>query len=210
MKIILVIEGGSPLHSDIDSEKSPDTIKLQEGFYRLLGQEVPRNQLDIRMAADWITCRSRFKDLKKENNNNAFLLVDSDAPNESKEAKRIERKLKPKEAVFFMVQEMEAWFLSQPDKVEEHYDTWMARKETRFAEEITESPQDYSKPSKELINIITGYYYKERKGVEVKPKFRKLRDGAALLELLDLDKLQNDFQDVKRLIEVMQTKIAQN
>jgi len=207
VKLILVIEGGTPTHPNNKIEETENRNILREGFYRLFEREIPRKHLDIRMAGSWTGAKAIFNKIYKDDKN-ACLIVDSDAPDDKKEDKRKERKLEPKEAIFFMVQEMEAWFLSQPDKIEEYYEDMSRHKETPFAQEIKMPPKEFNKPNTELVNIIVEYFYKEGKDGNLTPKYRKPKDGGRLLELLDLSKLKEDFEDVHRLINTLQTKIA--
>ena len=92
-----------------------------------------------------------------------------------------------KEFVFYMVQEMEAWFLSQPEILEQYFgDLKIATRIPKKRSELIPDPSDFLQ--KLTKNTKKGEYH-------------KVKDGVALLCKLDIEKLINDFEDVKNLIE---------
>jgi len=204
VEIILIIEGGRVAsHPKVDPKTLQNTSNLEQGFYKLLRKEISDLDLDdyvnIIMGGDWITARTIFRDRKKKELD-ALLLIDSDVPDNEKEANRIERKLEPQEAIFFMVQEMEAWFFSQPEILDEYY----GETEESIAVKITKNPKEYTKPSNELNEILKAHYPEKKR----RKLYKKMRDDAELMQLLDLSKLKQDFDDVHRLITTLQTKIT--
>lgn len=92
-----------------------------------------------------------------------------------------------KEFVFYMVQEMEAWFLSQPEILEQYFGG------VKISAKI---PQK----SCGLISNPSDFLQKLTKNSN-KGKYHKVKNGVPLLCKLDIDKLTNDFEDVKSLIE---------
>ncbi|HDN27987.1 MAG TPA: DUF4276 family protein, partial [Thioploca sp.] len=113
--------------------------------------------------------------------------------------------------VFFMIQEMEAWILSQVDKIEEFgKDEGLIRK--RDNEEISgnsliknKHPEQINKPSEKLDTIFRQYFdvVKIRRGFERKigKRYSKAFDGPKLIGLLDLQTLMQYFDEAKRLID---------
>lgn len=218
--VVLVIENGEFdefMHrqgrdmdlKDTKTSKFVDTIQLRSSFYDLLNQELSDFDLEevsLTFGGGWTSARKIFRQNKKDNpDDSTLLLIDSDVPDNEKETERIKRKLEPKEDIFFMVQETEAWFLSQPKILEEQY----GKKDNTIADLIVEKPQDYAKPSTILDNILK-QHYPEKPTNKNGNLYQKAKDDAALIKRLNLSKLKEDFDGVHRLINTLQTKIATN
>ena len=96
---------------------------------------------------------------------NAVLLIDLDAAKEEKD-KRLNENYKnfdtPK--IFFMIQEMEAWIISQPDKIEEFGENeGLERKKTDKGIKNSsllkgKHPEQIRKPSEKLDTILRQYF----------------------------------------------------
>ena len=97
--------------------------------------------------------------------------------------------------IFFMVQEMEAWFLSQPNVLDDFYNHNISIK-------IRRNPAEIENPSDKLFELT--------KNLPKKDPYHKVRHGVALLKLLDLNELMKTFHDVKRLIECIAIYNQQN
>jgi len=106
----------------------------------------------------------RFDDLKKNNLSNKSDLV------------------------FYMIQEMEAWFLSQPEILDDYYSGKISKKIPKGLASAISKPSD-------LLYKIT----KSSK----KKKYHKVVHAVDLLQKLDATKLMVDFEDFKRLIETL-------
>jgi hypothetical protein len=104
--------------------------------------------------------------------------------------------------IFFMIQEMEAWILSQPDKIEIFgKNKRLIRKNAGL--KISESPklkdkliEEIVKPSKTLNRIFKDYF-ETKKGDKT---YSKTKDGPDLIELLDSKELYQTFDEFKNLI----------
>jgi hypothetical protein len=113
--------------------------------------------------------------------------------------------------VFFMIQEMEAWILSQIDKIEEFgKNEGLIRK--RNNEEINNNsliknkhPEQINKPSEKLDTILRQYFdvVKIRRGKERKigKRYSKAKDSPKLIGLLKLPILMQYFDEAKRLVD---------
>jgi len=110
-----------------------------------------------------------------------------------------------------MIQEMEAWILSQIDKIEEFgRNEGLIRK--RDNEAINNNaliknkhPEQINKPSEKLDTILRQYFdiVKIRQGKERKKgkRYSKAKDGPKLIGLLDLQTLMPDFDEAKKLVD---------
>ncbi len=92
----------------------------------------------------------------------------------------------PESKTFFMVQAMEAWFLSQPDILNSYYKTDLKIPKKHAS--------DISKPDVELKKMTKS---------SVKKEYHKVRHAVELLSKLDIQKLQNDFPDFKNLLDAL-------
>ena len=94
-----------------------------------------------------------------------------------------------KASVFYMIQEMESWFISQPAILDDFYGEPISAK-------LAKKPAAaFTEPDKELQRLT--------KSNKKRGEYHKVRHGAQLLKMLDANKLYNDFSDFKRLIDAL-------
>ena len=164
----LFIEGGTDTRNG----------NLRDGFSKLLERKLKGKMPRIVMGNGKNETIDKFKNFKGEN----YLLIDLDAPEERKIEDLKENGLfKNKDVVYYMIQEMEAWFLSQPETLDKFYNENISKKLKKKDAKL------FSEPDKELFKLTNGRYH-------------KVIHGARILTLLDADKLINDFPDFKALI----------
>jgi len=176
MKIKLFIEGSS--------DKSNGD--LRQGFRKLLEPLLPGVRFQIIMGGGKSRAIQKFKKAKE---NDCLLLIDLDAPYTEKHQDLQAHSLNEQaDRVFYMIQEMEAWFISQSTVLDTYYNANIARKlPGRPAYDIPE-------PAKKLEQATSN----TQKG-----KYHKVKDGTALLQLLNGDHLVNEFEELERLIEAL-------
>lgn len=169
-------------------EGTTDTTNgdLRKGFVKLLEKnaQLKDNRPRIVMGNDTQQTINKFLN---DADMTGCLLIDLDAPPSEREKKMTEYGLQQcAERVFFMIQEMEAWFFSQPEILEDFYGKdIIAKLPKKPATEISE-------PDKALQRLTE----KTKKG-----KYHKVRHGEKLLEQLDVEKLRRDVKEVDRLIQ---------
>jgi hypothetical protein len=157
---------------------------LRNGFATLLGKTLKGRMPRIVMGDSREQTIKKFQNEKRTTKK--FLLIDLDAPKEKRTEVLYELKLQDAEAnTFFMIQETEAWFLSQPQLLDEFFGEAIS---TKIPDRDS---QDISKPNKELQK----WTRQSPKG-----KYHKVRHAVELLKKLDAEKLRNDFPDVNQLI----------
>lgn len=160
---------------------------LRQGFSSLLSQELAGNMPRIKMADGKSQAINKFK--RPLANDNPLLIIDLDSPDSKKFHLLTEEKLEERsEKIFFMVQEMEAWFLSQPIILDDFYNHKISARIRRKASEI-------ANPSDELVKLT--------KNIPKKEHYHKVRHGVELLKLLNLNDLMHEFSDVKKLISIL-------
>ena len=171
-KKILIIEG--------TSDRSNGS--LSQGFHKLFKKVLGNQGIKIIMGNGKDQAIRKFKG--KRLSEPTFLLIDLDRPEEDKGKELKSKNLQQQQAeVFFMIQEMEAWFISQPEIIEKYYGEPL-KLPKRPAKEI-------SKPTEELQKATK----KTQKG-----KYHKVKDGTALLEMLDAARLRKYFTEFDDLV----------
>ena len=181
LRKILFIEGVSD---------SPNG-NLRQGFEKLLSKKLTGKMPKINMGGSKNRVRDQF--LNNRLDGIPLLLVDLDANEDQRELDLEKNKLTNyRDSIFFMVQEMESWFLSQPDMLDEYYGPTKTNK--KISDSIPKRiPADIPNP-KELLKKAT----KDLNKGEV---YHEVKHAVDLLLRLDASKLENDFPDFKRLIE---------
>lgn len=179
MKKILFIEGTPDRSNGI----------LSQGFHKLLKQVLDKNMPRIIMG------KGKHQAINKFKNNRfqaiGFLLIDLDAP-EDRRATVIEEESLDKDYVFFMIQEMEAWFLSQPDVLIKFYGYDVTSRLPK------RPPKEVPDPAMVLDQISRP---------TKKKKYHKVRDATILLEMLDAKALRIAFKEFDDLVSSLNSNI---
>jgi len=176
----------------VEGSRKTDNGDLRNGFGRLLRQANLRQMPLLVMCDDTHGAIRKFEQ-ETAKANSAFrrvlLLVDLDGPSASRAAWLAAHGLTAHmDRIFFMVQKMEGWFLSQPTMVQDFYRPKLAHALPKAA------PEQVSHPDRVLENCTTG----TRKG-----RYHKTGHGALLLAQLQLPNLRAAFSDVARLLDTL-------
>jgi Domain of unknown function (DUF4276) len=185
-KVILFVEG----------EPNSPNGDLRQGLTKLLEQKLKGKMPKIIIGGGYLqggksqTIR-KFKTNKLEGDM-FLLLVDLDKPESEIEVDLADNDLiADQENVFYMIQEMESWFLSQPQVLDAFYGANVSDKIPK------KKPTEIANPDEELIKITKN----SKRG-----QYHKIRHAVELLKLLDATKLENDFSDFRRLIAKLNWK----
>lgn len=175
----------------IEGTRDDTNGDLGKGFSYLLKQKLALRMPRVIMGNGISETINKYKNAASYSLKTA--LIDLDGKGElirqgnyipTKESKRTSHQLTKDDLVYFMVQKMEAWFLSQPSILKDH-----------FKKDFNNIPFDHASkienPEKQLMDMTSEF---KDKG------YHKVRDGSRLLEKLDLGLLENTFSDVKELI----------
>ncbi|RCX08910.1 uncharacterized protein DUF4276 [Anaerobacterium chartisolvens] len=161
---------------------------LKQGFNKLLSQKLKGNMPRIDMGNSTGETLRKLKHCKKDVSAVALIDLDGDEQERDKRLKNIENEygIGDNSRIYFMIQEMEAWFLSQPEILDEFYG------ENISAKIPVKSAKQFNNPDKVLENLTE----KTRRG-----KYHKVRHGVQLLKRLDANKLQEYFSDFGELVK---------
>lgn len=155
---------------------------LRQGFHKLFARKLGSGVPQIIMGNGKQQAIKKFVYFRSPTSPN--LLIDLDKEGRHKQVVLETNGLTEKtDFVYFMVQEMEAWFLSQPEILKSYYGEEL--KIPRI------SPQQIEKPSQILYHKTVS---------TIKGKYHKVKHAVDLLQMLDADILMNDFEDFKKLI----------
>ena len=210
----IIVEGGVP-PSTVCVETANNVESLRQslhGFFsRLLNREDV--QITIHLGYGYKNAARQFSKSYVE----GYLFADSDHPQESKNQwfDKLVDDVNPdktiiipdykKDYVFFMVQEMEAWFLKQINSINQ----W-AEKEGYERKHPNENIEEHSvirnknieeikKPSEKLAIILKHYFEKNKRSV----KYGKLKTAPTLIECLNVCELVNCDQELQRFIQII-------
>lgn len=169
--IKIFIEGGVLEHQNISSQTYNNSSRLRECFYKLLTQYFNPNDFSLQVEIGGPKNQAiKFFKSEIEKNLNVYLLIDLDA-NSSKRTEivnsfNLRDKIHEKN-IFFMVQEMEAWILSQPDKIEACYKNLKRKKIGKNLGDdnllLNVNPELIVKPSVILETILGRYFTIEKR-----------------------------------------------
>lgn len=212
VEILLYIEGGVLPTPNIPQHALSNSESLRESFHKLFSQHLDSGsfRLKVEMSGPDRQAAKFFKsELKK--GKNACLVIDLEGPQETiaERYERLEIQETDRLKVCFMIQKMEAWILSQPDKIEATYSHLTRNKPDQYLAADTsikdKHPEAIHNPDKVLHTLLGRYFQEERRGKTKKKKYNKLKDGATLLSQLDLNRLKNKFHQLNLFLQSITT-----
>jgi hypothetical protein len=174
---VLIIEGAQDTRNGI----------LRQGFNKLLSQKLEGKMPRIIMGEGKKQSIDIFLNSKTERI--PHLLIDLDG-DESKKIKDLEDNnlASNSRVVYFMIQEMEAWFISQPMILDKYYCSKLSLKIPK------KHPKEIPNPSDFLYQITK---------MTKKGKYHKVKHAIDLLQQLNANQLMDDFEDFERLINTL-------
>lgn len=200
VRLNLIVEGG--VYTDnVSAETASNVESLRQSLHKFFNRVLSRDDIEITifMGAGYRNAAKQFV----EENSLMGLFVDSDSPAKTKHLwfERLINTEHPemtiiipeekKKHVFFMVQEMEAWFLKQPECLSrwaemEGYSRKDAKLDISGHSLIKgKDIESISKPSEKLSLLMKRFFFKETKAA----KYGKLKNAPLLLDSLNVDSL---------------------
>lgn len=194
----IIVEGGT-FDRNAGEETFNNVEALRESLNKLFSRLLKRDDISVRVdvGAGYRNAAKMFV----KNMDNHYLYVDSDNVDTSKWFEKLDNHdpskaiIIPEEAkdkVFFMIQEMEAWFLKQPECL----DRWGAaqgysrtKADTAIAADnqiVDKDIESLSKPSK-IVGIIVQRYFERTlpDGKKKKVKYGKLKSAPSIIDNID-------------------------
>lgn len=203
--VTVFFEGGANPTSNPNAETVENTTHLRESFNKLLNAGLPQEQ--VRIQAEPAYSITNIVHIRQEN---ALLLMDLDDTKDKKIQRLTDNKLLDiQDFVFFMVQRMEAWILSQPEVIEQVFANFKVT-DKKVAEDTKiagKHPEDIRYPDEVLSTILQRFFSYEKAGKMKKLKYGKLKIAPQLIENLDIQKLVTMFEDVEALLHKVKTQV---
>lgn len=219
VRINLIVEGGV-YPDNVSADTANNVESLRQSLNRFFTKILKRNDIEIA-----IFMGNGYRNAAKQfaaSDNTSGLFVDSDLPSETKHlwfdklvnkedsTKTIVLPEEKMQNIFFMIQEMEAWFLKQPGcidrwAIKEGYD----RKDKSF--DISNHSlirdkdiESISKPSEKLKIIMKRFFFKGKKAA----RYGKLKHSPILLDSLDADALMPLDKELQRFSSTIVNQLA--
>jgi len=175
-------------HLHIEGTSVNDNGNLRKGFNKLFSKLLKGSMPRIIMGNGKSTTIDKFTN--DDRADEKTLLIDLDDKPENKQKYVEKLPIISETSIYFMIQETEAWFLSQPNILKARFGVDLSKK-------IKTKPiQSIDNPSEFLKNLLSR---------TVKKEYHKVTDGAALLGMLDAEQLKNDFPEFKSLVERLES-----
>jgi hypothetical protein len=204
VEISLIVEGGD-ISNNIDALTANNTESLRQALNKFFTRLLGRDDISIKLNLGGGN-KNAVKMFLNDTSHKTILFVDSDHLDTNKwyneDMKDFNISDDKKEYIFFMIQEMEAWFLKQLNCL----DIWAEKEGYNRKQEgdisqhsllKNKNIEEIKKPSDKLATILKVYF--EKKG---KPaKYGKLKTAPALLDALDTSSLlplDNELQRFKK------------
>ena len=191
-------EGGADPKSNPNVATVDNTLRLRESFNKLLNAAFEEEKVRIQAEPTYsISNTVRIRE------SNSLILIDLDGSKDKKKQRLNDNQLTDiQEFVFFMIQQMESWILSQPEVIEEVFKKDKAKPDlVKDDSQIkNKHPETILNPDFVLDKILQRYFIVKKGDKEKKLKYGKLKHSPDLIENLDINKLKNKFEDVEFLI----------
>lgn len=216
VKLNLIVEGGV-YTGNVSAETANNAEALRESFHKFFTRLLNRTDIEITiyMGTGYRNAAKRFI----EDSSISGFYVDSDVPpesidswydklkNEEHPEKTIVIPEEKKKAVFFMIQEMEAWFLKQTPCLEK----WAEKEgyKKKDASNIADHSlirgkniEKISKPSEKLKIIMRRFFEKNKKSAT----YGKLKTAPGILDEVNAAELKSNDTELQRFFLFINSK----
>ena len=174
------------------------TIDFTRAFSLLFNQNDNKTEIGIIPLGSIFNAQNKLKEIIKSHSKDVLLIV-LDAPKSRKEERLKNNYSIAPDKVFFMIQKMESWILSQPEVIENYCnESNFIRKKDGERIEFDIKAEEINHPEQKLNSLFMKYFI-DRNGK--KAKYHKTKVAPKLIEKLSLSKLIEDFDEVENLMK---------
>jgi hypothetical protein len=216
VEITVIIEGGIVNTDKADTLTVDNSQLLRQSFNMIFSKLLKKDvSIVVQLGAGYRNAASQFV---KSEKSGVFLFVDLDdrkehipnwftkleTENPDKPITILDSK---KDKVFFMIQEMEAWFLKQPASIDKWGKTnnYLRLHPTKKIEDhsliSSKDIENIAKPSEKLYDLIKHFFENERNGKKI--QYGKLKSAPGLLDQLDVSDLLKKDCELQRFCKVI-------
>ncbi|MBB6003426.1 DUF4276 family protein [Arcicella rosea] len=206
VEVSILLEGGVHPNSNASADTFDNSEKLRESFHQLLSAGLDNTDnisIEIDTKASYTSVLKAIKSEKRVSSNTLALLdLDGDESQRDTLIKQYELD-EYRESVFFMIQAMEGWILSQPEAIEctfQQYERIIQSPMAEFSLIQNVKPESIESPDKVLNSLLQEFFQYEKGGKIKKVKYGKLKNSYLLIEQLDINELRRQFADVNNLL----------
>ncbi len=219
VKLNIVIEGGIPLNN-ASADTANNVESLRQSLHNFFSKVLDKDNFEITIHMGYGFRKAAKMYIQGENSD--CLYVDSDEPkkniykwyeklvNQENPEKTITIPENRKPRIFFMVQEMESWFLKQP-KCLDHWAIKEGYQRKHPEEEIINHSlirgkdiEKVNKPSEKLGILLRHYFEKTLPNNKRKlAQYGKLKTAPGLLDSIDTQTLISLDAELQRFIETL-------
>lgn len=207
----ILVEGGA-----YDAEVTSNVESLRQAFHNFFVRLLSREDIGIVVEMDAGNRNAAKRYLK---DTSQYLWVDSDSKNPEDWFVSMDSGEHPivfaaeqRVNIYFMIQEMEAWFLKQP----ECFDRWAQRAGYRrkankgaIAEDSRLAGRDVeamTKPSHTVAMIVKRYFERVDANGNVRDaRYGKLSTSPAMLDAIDTDQLSSNDNQLRKFRAALET-----
>ncbi|WP_084071013.1 DUF4276 family protein [Desulfocicer vacuolatum] len=209
VEITIFVEGVNSINSSVLTADS--SMFFRENFHKLFSQQLHPTEFDLKIISFGSVTQTKSKLSHIESRGlNGVILIDLDAQKEEKNDRLNDNYSEfNTDIIFFMIQEMEAWILSQTDKIEifGKNENLIRKRDGIISDNQlikNKHPETIKKPSKKLDTILRQCFdvlkVKGSKKRVTGKRYLKSKDAPKLIGLLDLSELMKTFDEVDRLV----------
>lgn len=214
VKLHVIVEGGTP-PINVEAETTNNVEALRESFHQFFRRLLGRDDIDVIVDVGYGNRNAVKMFIAQEGD--SYLYVDSDRPanalNEWFEEMANGNPQMPlvipadrKQDVFFMIQEMEGWFLKQPESLDrwadsEGYLRRHAHSDDKMADHSLirgKNIEDIKKPSGVVATLVKAFFEKEVGGKKKSARYGKLKTAPTMLDSLDVNSLLSMDSELTR------------
>lgn len=204
VRIRITMEGGIVKNLNDNAQTIQNSEALRESFNKLFSSVLKDSIKIIIDIRGGIEHTINYYKKCVESDSQVLLLIDLDDSKIERNNKIISYGLSEyNESIFFMIQKMEAWILSQPNVIEECY-SHLKSSTTKISTDnniLNKNIEDIPHPDFVLKTIFARYFEVLKNGKKSKFIYGKLKTTPILIQRLDIHKLMEDFEDAKLLIQ---------
>ena len=185
-------EGGADPRSNPNVATVDNTLRLRESFNKLLNAAFEEEKVRIQAEPTY-----SISNTVRNREPNSLILIDLDGSKDKKKQRLNDNQLTDiQEFVFFMVQMMETWILSQPEVIEEVFRYYKVGKLlVKDDDKILNKDLEKIANPDNVLHVILGRYFVIEKGTKKKKlKYGKLKHSPDLIENLNIHKLKTNLK----------------